>query len=66
VVHILPENLPFGGVGPAGMGAYHGKAGFDVFSHHKSVVRKPTFPDPKLLYPPYGGWKDRIVRWVFR
>lgn len=66
VVHILPEDLPFGGVGPAGMGSYHGKAGFDVFSHHKSVVRKPTFPDPKLLYPPYGGWKDRIVRWVFR
>jgi aldehyde dehydrogenase (NAD+) len=66
VVHILPETLPFGGVGPSGMGAYHGKAGFDVFSHHKSVVRKPTFPDPKMLYPPYTGWKDKIIRLAFR
>ncbi len=66
VVHILPDSLPFGGVGPAGMGAYHGKAGFDTFSHHKSVVRKPTFPDPKMLYPPYAGWKDKLIRSVFR
>ena len=66
VVHILPETLPFGGVGPSGMGSYHGKAGFDVFSHHKSVVRKPTFPDPKMLYPPYKGWKDKIIRSAFR
>ncbi|MCC6225189.1 MAG: aldehyde dehydrogenase family protein [Microthrixaceae bacterium] len=66
VMHILPENLPFGGVGPSGMGAYHGKAGFDVFSHHKSVLRKPTFLDPKLLYPPYALWKAKIMRAVFR
>lgn len=66
VMHILPENLPFGGVGPSGMGAYHGKAGFDVFSHHKSVLRKPTFPDPKLLYPPYASWKAKVMRAVFR
>ena len=38
--------MPFGGVGPSGTGSYHGKDGFDVFSHHKSVLRKPTFPDP--------------------
>ena len=66
VVHILPEALPFGGVGPSGIGAYHGKAGFDVFSHHKSVVRKPTFPDPTILYPPYTGWKEKLIRRVFR
>ncbi len=66
VMHILPENLPFGGVGPSGMGAYHGKAGFDVFTHHKSVLRKPTFPDPRLLYPPYSSWKSKLVRAVFR
>ena len=42
------------------------KAGFDVFSHHKSVVRKPTFPDPAILYPPYTGWKEKLVRRVFR
>ena len=55
-----PADLPFGGVGDSGIGAYHGQAGFDVFSHHKSVLRKPTEPDLKLLYPPYrppwSGW----------
>ena len=66
VMHILPETLPFGGVGPSGTGSYHGKAGFDTFSHHKSVLRKPTFPDPKLLYPPYAGWKAKLMRAVFR
>jgi aldehyde dehydrogenase (NAD+) len=66
VMHILPETLPFGGVGPSGTGSYHGKAGFDTFSHHKSVLRKPTFPDPRLLYPPYSGWKAKLVRAVFR
>ncbi len=66
LVHILPEGLPFGGVGPSGMGAYHGKAGFDVFSHRKAVVRKPTWVDPKILYPPYTAVKEKILRWVFR
>ncbi len=66
VVHILPDGLPFGGVGPSGMGSYHGKSGFDVFSHHKSVVRKTTRPDPPLLYPPYGGWREKLVRFVFK
>ncbi len=62
VVQIQPNNLPFGGVGPSGMGAYHGKAGFDSFSHRKPVVTKPTRPDPKLLYPPYTSLKERIIR----
>lgn len=66
VVHILPDNMPFGGVGPSGMGAYHGKAGFDVFTHHRSVVRRSARPDPKMLYPPYGGWKDKLIRLVFK
>jgi len=66
VMHILPENLPFGGVGPSGMGSYHGKAGFDVFTHHRSVLRKPTFPDPRILYPPYSSWKSKLMRSVFR
>jgi aldehyde dehydrogenase (NAD+) len=54
--------LPFGGVGASGMGAYHGKTGFDTFTHHKAVLTKPSHPDPKLLYPPYG----RVKRWVVR
>lgn len=47
--------LPFGGVGNSGMGNYHGKTGFDTFSHYKSVLHKPFFLASKLLYPPYKG-----------
>ncbi len=61
VLHILPSELPFGGVGPSGMGAYHGKLGFDTFSHLKSVLYKPQKPDLKLLYPPYTAWKDKLA-----
>jgi len=66
VVHILPDGLPFGGVGPSGMGSYHGKSGFDAFSHHKSVVRRTTRPDMPLMYPPYSGIKEKILRIVFK
>jgi aldehyde dehydrogenase (NAD+) len=66
LMHLLPPELPFGGVGDSGMGAYHGKAGFDVFSHHKSVLRKPQKPDVKLLYPPYRSIVERLVRRVVR
>ncbi len=66
LMHLLPPDLPFGGVGDSGMGAYHGKAGFDVFTHHKSVLRKPTKPDLKLLYPPYKASVERLVRKIVR
>ncbi|MGK2948027.1 MAG: aldehyde dehydrogenase family protein [Acidimicrobiales bacterium] len=66
LMHLLPPDLPFGGVGDSGSGAYHGKTGFDAFSHHKSILRKPTRPDLKLLYPPYKGLVERIVRKVLR
>jgi aldehyde dehydrogenase (NAD+) len=66
LMHLLPPELPFGGVGDSGMGAYHGKAGFDVFSHRKSVLRKPTHPDLKLLYPPYRKLAERLIRRVIR
>ncbi|MDQ2648567.1 MAG: aldehyde dehydrogenase family protein, partial [Actinomycetota bacterium] len=66
LMHIATPDLPFGGVGESGMGAYHGKAGFDVFSHFKSVMHKPTRPDLKLLYPPYKPLVEKIVRLVFR
>ncbi len=48
----IPE-LPFGGVGASGMGSYHGKAGFETFSHQKSVLRRPFWLDLKMRYPPY-------------
>jgi aldehyde dehydrogenase (NAD+) len=66
LMHLLPPDLPFGGVGDSGMGAYHGKAGFDVFSHRKSVLRKPVKPDLKMLYPPYKPWVGRLVRKILR
>jgi aldehyde dehydrogenase (NAD+) len=61
LLHITPTNLPFGGVGASGMGSYHGKAGFDAFSHTKSVLAKPAKPDVKLIYPPYTPLKERII-----
>ena len=62
ILHISPPELPFGGVGDSGMGRYHGRSGFDTFSNLKSVLRKKTRPDVKLLYPPYTALKDRIFR----
>ncbi|MCK9249790.1 MAG: aldehyde dehydrogenase family protein [Solirubrobacteraceae bacterium] len=58
---LVPE-LPFGGVGTSGMGAYHGRHGFDTFSHRKAVLHKPTKPDPSMAYPPYGPIASRIMR----
>ena len=49
----IPE-LPFGGIGPSGMGRYHGKAGFETFSHQKSVLQRPFWLDLKFRYPPYS------------
>jgi aldehyde dehydrogenase (NAD+) len=55
-------NLPFGGVGPSGMGAYHGRWGFEAMSHRKAVTDKPTSMDAKIAYPPYTKIKEWLVR----
>ena len=58
--------LPFGGVGPSGMGAYHGRWGFEEFSHRKSVLTKPTRPDlSSILYPPYTERAWKLARRLF-
>jgi aldehyde dehydrogenase (NAD+) len=62
LLHLAVPDLPFGGVGPSGMGAYHGKSGFDIFSHAKPVLDKPTRPDPSLMYPPYTSLKQKLLR----
>jgi len=62
VLHLAVPDLPFGGVGESGMGSYHGKSGFDTFSHAKAVLDKPTRPDPALMYPPYTNTKKKIIR----
>jgi aldehyde dehydrogenase (NAD+) len=53
--HLSNMELPFGGRGASGLGAYHGKHGFDVFSHRKSVMHTPTWFDPSIKYPPLTG-----------
>jgi aldehyde dehydrogenase (NAD+) len=65
LMHIANPNMPFGGVGASGMGAYHGKSTFDVFSHRKSVLMKPFALDIPLRYPPYGNklkWVKKILK----
>jgi aldehyde dehydrogenase (NAD+) len=64
-MHCLVPQLPFGGVGNSGMGAYHGEWGFQTFSHRKAVLAKPAKPDPSLMYPPYTEAKKRIMRRFF-
>ena len=60
VVQITNKRLPFGGVGHSGMGGYHGKYSFDLFSHHKSVVKRANWLDVPLRYAPY----KLPIRWV--
>jgi aldehyde dehydrogenase (NAD+) len=61
-MHLAVPELPFGGVGASGMGAYHGRASFDTFTHRKSVLSKPTSLDPSIMYPPYTGMKESILK----
>ena len=53
--HLTNFNLPFGGRGNSGIGTYHGKYSFDVFSHQKAVMKTPTWFDPSVKYPPFKG-----------
>ena len=62
ILHLGDPRLPFGGVGDSGIGAYHGKAGFDAMSHHKSVLYKPQRPDVRLIYPPYTRRIEKVLR----
>jgi coniferyl-aldehyde dehydrogenase len=62
MTHYLHENLPFGGVGPSGMGAYHGKDGFLNFSHKKSVYLQTRVDAFKMLRPPYGDSFRKATR----
>jgi aldehyde dehydrogenase (NAD+) len=62
IMHIAPSTLPFGGVGDSGIGSYHGKAGFDTFSHKKSVLYKSFWLDLPFRYAPYAGKLDLLKR----
>lgn len=62
VIHEVVSTLPFGGVGASGMGAYHGKASFDTFSHRRSVLIKSNRFDLPIIYPPYSDSKKKWIR----
>ncbi len=64
VMHFSNPRLPFGGVGHSGIGAYHGKTGFDTFSHYKSILDKPFWFEPNLKYAPYTPQKLRLIKWL--
>jgi aldehyde dehydrogenase (NAD+) len=53
--HLTNPNLPFGGRGDSGIGNYHGNNSFEVFSHHKAIMKTPTWFDPSIKYPPFEG-----------
>jgi aldehyde dehydrogenase (NAD+) len=64
-MHCLVPSLPFGGVGASGMGAYHGRWGFETLSHRRAVLARPARPDPRLVYPPYSQRALSIMRRLF-
>jgi aldehyde dehydrogenase (NAD+) len=66
VMHLSNDYLPFGGVGNSGFGSYHGKFGFEAFSHQKAILKKATWGEPNLKYPPYTAskmkWLKKLVK----
>lgn len=62
LVHCGVSGLPFGGIGPSGIGQYHGEAGFNTFSHLKSVFKQSSLSGVPMMYPPYNG----LTRWLVR
>lgn len=63
IMHITNHHLPFGGVGESGIGSYHGEAGFQTFSHYKSILEKPLRFEPNLKYSPHSESK---LKWIKR
>ena len=61
VMHLSNDHLPFGGVGNSGIGNYHGKFGFETFSHQKSVLERVTWGEPDIKYPPYT---EKKMKWI--
>ena len=64
LVHYSNPNLPFGGVGASGIGNYHSKAGFDTFTHYKSILHKTSWLEPNIKYTPFTKLKMRILKFI--
>ncbi|MGY2172796.1 coniferyl aldehyde dehydrogenase [Pseudomonas gingeri] len=65
LLHVPQEDLPFGGIGPSGMGHYHGHEGFLTFSKAKGVLTKQRFNAARLIYPPYGKSIQKLIQKLF-
>lgn len=63
--HLTNHHLPFGGRGNSGIGEYHGRNSFEIFSHRKAVMKTPTWFDPDIKYPPFKG-KLKLFKWIIR
>lgn len=61
IIHLATSAMPFGGVGESGMGGYHGKAGFETFSHYRSIVDKKTWMDLPIRYQNYTALKEKML-----
>ena len=61
IIHLATSAMPFGGVGESGMGGYHGKAGFETFSHYRSIVDKKTWMDLPIRYQHYTALKEKML-----
>lgn len=66
LIHLATSEMGFGGVKESGMGSYHGRCGFDTFSHKKSIVDKKTIIDLPMRYQPYTKFYDTLIRWFVR
>lgn len=66
IIHLATTEMGFGGFGESGMGSYHGKTGFDTFSHYKSIVDKKTCIDLPMRYQPYTSLHDRLIRFFLK
>ena len=66
IIHLATSNMGFGGVGESGMGAYHGKTGFETFTHYKSIVDKKTWMDLPMRYQPYHKLGDWLIHLFLR
>ena len=66
IMQVVNPHLPFGGVGHSGIGKYHGKASFDVFSHLKTYVKHSTKLDPAIAYPPYTKKKENLIKNILK
>ena len=66
VIHLATSAMGFGGVGESGMGAYHGRVGFETFSHRKSIVDKKTWMDLPMRYQPYLPLHEKLIRRFLR